>query len=103
MLFTTDVSFIPKEHRLYDAYPNPFNPVTTVQYDLTQQSHVTITIYDMLGKKIKTLINEVQDAGYRSVIWDATNDYGEVVSTGIYLYQIQADEYAHTKKMVLVK
>ena len=57
----------------------------------------------MLGKKIKTLINEVQDAGYRSVIWDATNDYGEVVSTGIYLYQIQADEYAHTKKMVLVK
>ena len=57
----------------------------------------------MLGKKVKTLINQTQYAGYRSVIWNATNDYGKPVSAGIYLYQIQAGEYIRTKKMVLLK
>ena len=57
----------------------------------------------MLGKQVTTLINNNQDAGYKSVIWDATNDYGEPVSAGIYLYQIQADKYIRTKKMVLLK
>ena len=68
-----------------------------------KNSYVTITIYDMLGRQVKTLINQTQDAGYRSVIWDATNDYGKPVSAGIYLYQIQAGEYMQTKKMVLLK
>ena len=57
----------------------------------------------MLGRQVKTIINQTQDADYRSVIWDATNDYGKPVSIGIYLYQIQAGEYMHTKKMVLLK
>ena len=57
----------------------------------------------MLGRQVKTLVNKNQDAGYRSVIWDATNDYGKPVSAGIYLYQIQAGEYMQTKKMVLLK
>jgi flagellar hook assembly protein FlgD len=57
----------------------------------------------MLGKEVKTLINQTQDAGYRSVIWNATNNYGKPVSAGIYLYQIQADEYMQTKKMVLLE
>ena len=57
----------------------------------------------MLGRQVKTLINQTQDAGYRSIIWDATNDYGKPVSAGIYLYQIQAGEYISTKKMVLLK
>ena len=60
-------------------------------------------IIDMLGRQVKTLINQTQDAGYRSVIWNATNDYGKPVSAGIYLYQIQAGEYISTKKMVLLK
>ena len=64
---------------------------------------INITIYDMLGREVKTLINQTQDAGYRSIIWDATNDYGKPVSAGIYLYQIQAGEYMQTKKMVLLK
>ena len=88
---------------LYPNYPNPFNPVTTLRYDLPEQTHVNITIYDMLGRQVKTLINHTQDAGYRSVIWNATNDYGKPVSAGIYLYQIQAGEYMLTKKMVLLK
>jgi len=94
---------IPDEFALHQNYPNPFNPITTLRYDLPETDLVNITIYDMLGREVKTLINQTQDAGYRSVIWDATNDYGKPVSAGIYLYQIQAGEYISTKKMVLLK
>ena len=85
------------------VYPNPFNPITTLRYELPENSLVTITIYDMLGKELKTLINQTQDAGYNSVIWNATNDYGKPVSAGIYLCQIKAGEYISIKKMVLLK
>ena len=88
---------------MHNDYPNPFNPITTLRYDLPENSLVTITIYDMLGRQVKTLINQTQDAGYKSVIWNATNNYGKPVSAGIYLYQIQAGEYISTKKMVLLK
>jgi len=94
---------LPEELILLNPYPNPFNPVTTLRYDLPEQAAVNILIYDMLGRQVKTLINQTQDAGYKSVIWDATNDYGKRVSAGIYLYQIQAGEYIQTKKMVLLK
>jgi len=94
---------IPEQFSLHQNYPNPFNPVTTLRYDLPENGHVNIIIYDMLGRQVKTLMDQTQDAGYRSVIWDATNDYGKPVSAGIYLYQIQAGEYMQTKKMVLLK
>ena len=94
---------IPKEYILNQNYPNPFNPVTTLRYDLPEQSDVTITIYNMLGRKVKTLVNSTQDAGFKSVIWDATNYQGNPVSAGVYLYKIQAGEYISTKKMVLLK
>ena len=98
-----ETELIPTVYALKDNYPNPFNPVTTLRYDLPENGLVNITIYDMLGREVKTLINQAQDAGYRSLIWDATNDYGKPVSAGIYLYQIQAGEYMQTKKMVLLK
>jgi len=98
-----EINQLPQAFNLYNNYPNPFNPVTTLRYDIPENSHVTITIYDMLGRQVKTLINQTQDAGYRSIIWDATNDYGKPVSAGLYLYQIQAGEYMQTKKMVLLK
>ena len=90
-------------YKLIKNYPNPFNPVTTLRYDLPENSHVNITIYDMIGRQVKNLINQTQDAGYRSVRWNATDDYGKPVSAGIYLYQIQAGEFVQTKKMVLLK
>jgi len=68
-----------------------------------QQTHVNITIYDMLGRKVRTILTHQQDPGYKSLIWDATNDYGQPVSAGLFLYQIQAGEYMQTKKMVLLK
>ena len=98
-----DSRIMPTEYAVHQNYPNPFNPVTKLQYAIPKNSLVTINIYDMLGRQVKTLVNQTQDAGYKSVIWDATNDYGKPVSAGMYLYQIQAGEYIQTKKMVLLK
>ena len=103
IILSISSELLPVTYILHQNYPNPFNPITTLRYDLPENGLVNITIYDMLGKQVKTLINQTQDAGYRSVIWDATNDYGKPVSAGIYLYQIQAGKYLHTKKMVLLK
>jgi hypothetical protein len=94
---------IPEVFVLHQNYPNPFNPITTLRYDLPEQATVNIIIYDIMGREVKTLINQTQDAGYRSIIWDATNDYGKPVSAGIYLYQIQAGDFVQTRKMVLLK
>ena len=101
-LETNIETILPERFTLYQNYPNPFNPVTTLRYDLPENSLVNITIYDMLGRQVKTLMDQTQDAGYKSVIWNATNEYGNPVSVGIYLYQIQAGEYISTK-MVLLK
>ncbi len=98
-----DNRMMPTEFALHQNSPNPFNPITTLRYELPENGLVNITIYDMLGREVKTLINQTQDAGYRSIIWDATNDYGKPVSAGLYLYQIQAGDYMQTKKMVLLK
>jgi hypothetical protein len=94
---------LPITYNLYNAYPNPFNPITTLRYDLPEQATVKIIIYDMLGREVKTLVNTTQDAGFKLVIWDATNDYGKPVSAGVYLCQIRASDYVQTKKMVLLK
>jgi hypothetical protein len=94
---------LPEVFALHQNYPNPFNPVTTLRYDIPENSRVNITIYDMLGRQVKTLVNQTQDAGYKSIIWNATNNYGKPVSAGIYLYQIHAGDNMQTKKMVLLK
>ena len=103
MLGVGDKNLLPMVFVLYQNYPNPFNPITKINYDLPEQSDVTITIYDMLGRQVKTLVNQTQDAGYKSIIWNATNNYGKPVSAGIYLYQIHAGDNMQTKKMVLLK
>ena len=98
-----DTESLFKTFMLYPNYPNPFNPTTTIRYNLLQSSLVNITIYDMMGRKIKTLINQSQDVGQRSIVWKATNDFGHPVSTGIYLYQIHAGDNIQTKKMIFLK
>ena len=94
---------LPFTYNLYNPYPNPFNPTTTLRYDLPEQSHVNIIIYDMLGRQVRTLINQNQDAGFKSMKWDANDDRGKPASAGIYLYQIKAGEFVQTRKMVLLK
>jgi len=93
----------PDKFRIYNAYPNPFNPVTSLNYDLPNNSVVKITVHNMMGRVVKTLVNDSQTAGFKSVQWNATNDKNEQVSAGLYLYTIQAGEFRHTKKMVLLK
>ena len=94
---------VPQSFILHQNYPNPFNPITQIKYELPKVSLVNITIYDMMGRQIRTLINNQQDAGYKSVQWNATNDAGQPVGAGLYLYTIQAGEFRQTKKMVLLK
>jgi hypothetical protein len=94
---------LPITYNLYNAYPNPFNPMTTLRYDLPEDGFVNITIYDIMGRSIKSLVNSNQSVGYRSIQWNATNNLGEPVSAGMYIYMIQAGEFRQTKKMVLLK
>jgi len=94
---------LPVSYNLYNAYPNPFNPVTTLRYDLAENSYVNVTVYDMLGRKVRTLVNTTQEAGFKSIIWNTTNNQGQPVSAGLYLYTIEAGEFRQTKKMVLLK
>ena len=96
-------SEIPAQFILYHNFPNPFNPLTIFRYDLPVDGLVNITIYDMMGRVVKTLVNDQQTAGYRSTQWNATNNAGSPVSAGIYLYMIQAGDFRQTKKMVLLK
>ena len=98
-----DGKIIPEAFVLHQNYPNPFNPITSLRYDLPEDGLVNITIYDMMGRIVKTLVNSSQTAGYKSVQWFATNDRNEPVSAGLYLYTIQAGKFRQTKKMVLLK
>ena len=96
-------SLSPKTFTLHQNYPNPFNPATTLQYDLPEDEFVSIIIYDMLGNVINNLVNDNQNSGYKSVQWNATNNQGQQVSAGVYLYSIEAGEFRQTKKMILLK
>ena len=98
-----DANTIPTVYALHQNYPNPFNPTTHVKYALPETGNVQIMIYDLMGRKVRTLINSEQNAGFKTLQWNATNDRNELVSAGLYLYTIQAGEFRQTKKMVLLK
>ena len=102
-LSTINNDVVPQVFALHQNHPNPFNPFTTLKYDLPEDALVNITIYDMMGRIVKTMVNSQQNAGFKSVQWNATNDAGSPVSAGLYLYMIQAGEFRKTKKMVLLK
>jgi hypothetical protein len=98
-----DLAMFPAKYKLFQNYPNPFNPITTIRYDLQDNGLVNIAIFDMKGSAVKTLINDQQTAGYKSIQWNATDNLGQPVSAGLYLYTIQAGDFRQTKKMVLLK
>jgi PKD repeat protein len=103
VLSTNENQLYPKTFALHQNYPNPFNPITQIKYDLPEDAMVSITIYDIMGRSIKSLVNSNQSAGYRSIQWNATNNLGEPVSAGLYLYTIQAGKFRQVRKMVLLK
>ena len=98
-----EVEPIPELYALVQNFPNPFNPITTLMYDLPSDAFVTLSIYDMLGREITQLVNIAQQAGFKSIQWDAKDSRGKLVSAGVYIYQIQADEFVQTRKMVLLR
>ncbi len=102
---------LPDRVQLHQNYPNPFNPITAIQYELPQRSDVQITIYNILGNQVTTLVSETQSAGHKSVIWNATNNVGHPVGAGVYFYRIEVGDpsagseqgFVQTRKMVLLK
>ena len=89
---------LPTVYKLYDNYPNPFNPATTIKYDLPRASYVKLMIYDMLGRTVSTLVDEKKDAGRYEVQWNASN-----YASGTYFYKMETEAYTDVKKMILVK
>ena len=98
-----DKDVLPTLIKIYPNYPNPFNPITTIQYYISKDELVKINIYDIVGRNIKSLFTERQAAGKHSLLWNATNDAGKKVSNGMYFYTIQAGEYKIIEKMLLLK
>ena len=96
-------SLLPQSFTLEQNYPNPFNPSTTILYNLSNDELVSFEIFNLNGKKVRTLVNEYQNYGRKKVIWNADNNHGQQVPAGIYLYSIIAGNVKQTKKMILVK
>ena len=94
---------IPKVFSVGLNYPNPFNPATTIGFDIPVASHVKMIVYNILGQKVKTLVDAVSEPGEYRVVWDGRNDSGALVGSGIYLYKFEAGEYRRVYRMVLVK
>ena len=94
---------MPTEYALDNNYPNPFNPITRLIYSLPKDSRVKITIHDINGRIVKTLMDDRQAAGKRSVIWNAKSDAGLPVATGLYFYRMESGNFQSTKKMILLK
>ena len=94
---------LPLNFHVAQNYPNPFNPTTTIRYQLPHEAEVRVTIYSLLGQKVRTLIAERRDAGTHHVVWDAKNDNGIMVSSGIYYYEVIIGERRFWRKMVLLK
>ncbi|MBS3944653.1 MAG: T9SS type A sorting domain-containing protein [Melioribacter sp.] len=97
------IEILPSAFALDQNYPNPFNPETVISFSLPKSSNVQIKIYDVLGNEIRTLINEERIAGKHNIYWNATDNSGKRVSSGVYFYTISADNFTQTKKMVLMK
>jgi hypothetical protein len=93
-----DTPTMPRRFSLFPNYPNPFNPTTTIEYDLPIVSDVTLVIFDILGRKVVTLVSGLQQPGRQRVVWNAAE-----YPSGIYFYRLKADDFVETKKMVLLK
>ena len=93
----------PEQYVLSDAYPNPFNPETTIEFALPQEGPALMMVYNIQGQKVKTLVNEVLPAGQYRAVWDGTDTSGRAVSSGVYLYRLRSGSFVETKRMSLLK
>ncbi|MDP3441778.1 MAG: FlgD immunoglobulin-like domain containing protein, partial [Ignavibacteria bacterium] len=88
---------------LYSNYPNPFNPSTNIRYSIPTAGNVTIEIYNSLGQLVNTIVNQYQESGTHNVVWNGTDMSGQKLSSGIYIYKLNTNNYVSSKKMVLIK
>jgi len=93
----------PTENALYSNTPNPFNPTTSIGFALKENSHTSLTIYNSLGQKVRTLLDHPQSVGMHTVMWDGRDDGGRAVSSGVYLYLLKAGNFTQTRKMLLTQ
>ena len=96
-------TIIPSTAVLSQNYPNPFNPTTTINYSLNEASQVSIEVFNVKGQKVKTLVNDYQQAGTQSVDWNGLDDSNRSVASGVYFYKMKTDERSETRKMLLLK
>jgi flagellar hook assembly protein FlgD len=94
---------VPGTYQLHPNYPNPFNPTTTIRYDLPAAQDVKIVIYNVRGERVRVLVDRHQAPGRHEAAWDGRNSRGESVASGVYLYRIVAGEFVRTRKMTLLK
>jgi hypothetical protein len=94
---------LPFKFALYQNYPNPFNPITTIDYEVARDGLVSIFVYDLMGRRIKTLVNKVNAPGRYSVSWNGSNDDSKQLSTGMYFYKMRAEGFESVKKLMLIK
>ena len=94
---------VPDEFVLYANYPNPFNPTTKIDYGLPKEANVSLVIFDILGREVVTLVNGLQEPGYRTITWNGTDAFGRNVSAGMYFYLLQAGDFRQVNKMILLK
>ncbi len=94
---------IPAQFTLFQNYPNPFNPTTLISYTLPKRSTVSLKIYDILGREVRSLLNSEQGPGVYKIEWDGKNNYGTKVASGSYIYRIEAGDFVQSKKMILLK
>ena len=102
-LTLTKKKIIPKEFSVFQNYPNPFNPATEIRYQLEEDSNVEISIYNVMGQKVKTLVSEKQKPGMYKIRWDGQNASGSKLSSGVYIYTVIAGKHKVVKKMLLIK
>lgn len=91
------------ENALYQNFPNPFNPLTTIRYSVAKESSVEVVIYNVQGRKVRTLLKKNKSAGEYRVVWDGKNDRGQQVATGVYFCRLKVDSFVFVKKMILLK
>jgi len=99
----TENAAMPQRYQLYQNHPNPFNPTTTISYDLPEATDVRLEIFDLQGNIVRQLVNGHRDAGHQTIEWDGRNSYGVRVVSGIYFYKLVSGKFVDTKKMILTK
>ena len=103
MSLNREAKITPEEYSLLDAYPNPFNPITTLSFSVPTEGIVSLNIYDMTGRLVSTLLDANLKQGYHSITWNGMDSNGHAVSSGMYIYSLKGEGVSITKKMVMMK